>query len=191
MRSDGLLVNRFKMDFSVQVLTQGFWPSQKQRELQLTREMSNAKSIFDAWYKERHSHRILAWIYVLGDVVVKGNFYERSYDMTMTTFQAMALLCFSSKNSAMNFEEICEQMHIDEATAKRVLHSLACGKYKLLKKTGHHRTINCASDSFQSNSLFSSKLKRFLIQMSTLDGEGKKKVDIEIQQQRGFSIDAT
>lgn len=186
-----MLANRFKMDFSVQVLTQGFWPTQKQRELQLSREMSNAKSMFDAWYRERHSHRILAWIYVLGDAIVKGYFYERAYDMTMTTFQAMALLCFSNRNGTMHFGEICEQMHIDEATGKRVLHSLACGKYKLLKKTGHHRTINCNSDSFQSNSSFASKLKRFLIQMSTLDGEGKKKVDVEIQQQRGYSIDAT
>jgi cullin 1 len=82
-------------------------------------------------------------------------------------------------------------MQIDEATGKRVLHSLACGKYKLLNKTGHHRTINCKIDQFQSNALFYSKLKRFKVQMSMLDGEFKRKVNVEIQQQRGFGIDAT
>ena len=60
------------MDFSVQVLTQGFWPSQKQRDLQLSHEMRDAKSAFNTWYTERHSHRVLSWVYILGDVVVKG-----------------------------------------------------------------------------------------------------------------------
>ena len=89
------------------------------------------------------------------------------------------------------FPEICEHMQIDEPTGKRVLHSLACGKYKLLDKTGHHRTINCKTDLFESNAIFYSKLKRFKVQMSMLDGDFKRKVNVEIQQQRGFGIDAT
>ena len=182
LRAESSIADQATMDFSVQVLTQGFWPSQKQRGLQLSNEMKNAKSIFDAWYKERHSHRILSWVYILGDVIVKGDFNGRSYDMTMTTFQAMALLGFSCRRSTRVFEEVCDQICIDEATGKRVLHSLACGKYRMLKKTGHHKTINCKSDVFQSNALFYSKLKRFLIQMSTLDGESKKKIDVEVQQ---------
>lgn len=82
-------------------------------------------------------------------------------------------------------------MQIDEPTGKRVLHSLACGKYKLLDKTGHHRTINCKTDLFESNAIFYSKLKRFKVQMSMLDSDFKRKVNVEIQQQRGFGIDAT
>mmetsp|Transcript_18993 Transcript_18993/g.58666 ORF Transcript_18993/g.58666 Transcript_18993/m.58666 type:complete len:739 (+) Transcript_18993:52-2268(+) len=191
LRAANLLANRTRMDFSVQVLTQGFWPSQKQRDLQLSHEMRDAKSAFNTWYTERHSHRVLSWVYILGDVVVKGNFGGRSYDMTMTTFQAMALLAFACKKEAVAFPEICEHMQIDEPTGKRVLHSLACGKYKLLDKTGHHRTINCKTDLFESNAIFYSKLKRFKVQMSMLDGDFKRKVNVEIQQQRGFGIDAT
>ena len=186
-----MLANRTRMDFSVQVLTQGFWPSQKQRDLQLSHEMRDAKSAFNTGYTERHRHRVLSWGYILGDVVVKGNFGGRSYDMTMTTFQAMALLAFACKKKAVAFPEICEHMEIDEPTGKRVLHSLACGKYKLLDKTGHHRTINCKTDLFESNAIFYSKLKRFKVQMSMLDGDFKRKVNVEIQQQRGFGIDAT
>merc|ERR1719155_303347 len=74
LRAANLLANRTRMDFSVQVLTQGFWPSQKQRDLQLSHEMRDAKSAFNTWYTERHSHRVLSWVYILGDVVVKGNF---------------------------------------------------------------------------------------------------------------------
>mmetsp|Transcript_32682 Transcript_32682/g.101149 ORF Transcript_32682/g.101149 Transcript_32682/m.101149 type:complete len:164 (-) Transcript_32682:391-882(-) len=153
--------------------------------------MRDAKSTFDAWYKEKHSHRILSWVYTLGDVIVKGSLSGRTYNMTMTAFQAMALLEFNCRNGTMTFQDICGQISIDEPTGKRVLHSLACGKYRLLKKTGHDRTISCKSDRFQSNASFYSKLKRFLVQMSTLDADFKKKIDVEIQQQRGFSIDAT
>jgi cullin 1 len=190
-KTTGSLIHCFDIDFSVQVLTQGFWPSQKQRELNLSCELRNAKRSFDTWYKERHSHRVLSWKYILGDVVVRGSFGERSYDMTMTTFQAIALLCFSYKQGTITFQEIRQQIRVEESTGKRILHSLACGKYRLLKKTGHHRTINCTLDRFESNTLFSSKLKRFLIQMATLDGDSKKKIDVEVQQQRGFGIDAT
>merc|ERR1711861_64162 len=95
-------------------LTQGFWPSQKQRDLQLSHEMRDAKSAFNTWYTERHSHRVLSWVYILGDVVVKGNFGGRSYDMTMTTFQAMALLAFACKKEAVAFPEICAYIKISQ-----------------------------------------------------------------------------
>ena len=39
--------------------------------------------------------------------------------MTMTTFQAMALLAFACKKEAVAFPEICEHMQIDEPTGKR------------------------------------------------------------------------
>lgn len=189
-KSENSMVESLKIEFSVQVLTQGFWPSQKPRELQLPSDMRCAKSTFDEWYREQHSHRLLSWVYTLGDVVVKGTFGGRSYNMTMTAFQAIALLEFSCRNSSITFQDLCSQIGVDEAAGKRVLHSLACGKYRLLEKSGHHRTINCKADDFKSNVSFYSKLKRFLIQMSTLDGDFKKKIDVEIQQQRAFSIDA-
>jgi cullin 1 len=178
------------IQFSVRVLTQGFWPTQKHRDLHLSREMIAAKSDFDAWYKEKHSHRILSWVYVLGDVTVKGTFEFRSYAMTVTTFQAMALLCFSGSGHNMTLRDICEQIHVDPATGKRVLHSLACGKYKVLTKTGNPRTINSSKDHFATERAFTSKLRRFAIQMSALDGEGKKKIDHDLQQQRCYNVDA-
>lgn len=180
-----------KLEFSVQVLTQGFWPTQKYRELHLTREMVAAKAGFDSWYRDRHSHRVLSWIYTLGDVTVKGTFGSRTYDITVLTFQAMVLLNFSKFGGQIAFGDICEQLSIDPATGKRVLHSLACGKYKILKKSGNPRTINSNADNFQIDGAFTSKLKRFSIQMSALDGEAKKKIDQEVQQQRSYNIDAT
>jgi len=188
-RAHGDLAND-KIQFSVRVLTQGFWPTQKHRELHLSREMITAKVGFDAWYKDKHSHRILSWVYVLGDVAVKGTFETRSYTMTLTTFQAMALLCFSDSWCDLTLRDICEQIHVDSATGKRVLHSLACGKYKVLRKTGNPRTINSSKDQFSAENSFISKLRRFVIQMSPLDGDSKKKIDHDLLQQRCYNVDA-
>ena len=174
----------------MQVLTQGFWPTQRYRELHLSREMMAAKLAFDCWYRDRHSHRVLSWIYALGDVTVKGTYGMRSYDITMTAFQAMVLLNFNDYCGFISFDDVCEQMRIDPSTGKRILHSLACGKYKILKKSGNLRTINTSLDRFQADAAFTSKLRRFCIQMSALDGEAKKKVDQEVQQQRNYNVDA-
>ena len=180
-----------KLEFSAQVLTQGFWPTQRYRELHLSREMIIAKMAFGGWYRDRHSHRILSWIYALGDVTIKGIFGARTYDINMITFQAMVLLHFSEFGGQITFDEVCDQVRMDHPTGKRVLHSLACGKYKVLKKSGNSRTINSTVDQFYADPLFTSKLKRFCIQMSSLDGETKKKVDQEVIQQRSYNIDAT
>ena len=134
--------------------------------------------------------------------------------MAVSTFQAVALLAFSERSDSLTIEDICDCLRIDLSTAKRVIHSLACGKFRVLAKTGQSRTINAATDTFRADPKFTSKLRRFGIQMygaeplspprkeardfstlpvlrSTLDGEVKKKVDTEVQHQRTFNIDAT
>jgi len=179
------------LEFSVQVLTQGFWPAQKFRELHLTRELTNAKNEFDQWYKARHSHRLLTWIYALGEATVRATFHHsKKYDISLSTFQAVTLLLFNSASS-LSFQSICDSLGLDVATGKRILHSLACGKHKILIKTGQPKSINHSQDEFRINCEFSSKLKRFSIPIPSLDAESRKDINLEVQQQRGYNIDAT
>lgn len=178
-------------EFSVQVLTQGFWPAQKHRELHLTRELQDAKTQFNAWYKEQHSHRLLSWIHSLDNVVVRTILRTNSYDILVSTFQAIALLLFHDSDASLKLGDVCKRMHIDSTTGKRVLHSLACGKHRVLLKTGHRKAIDPESDEFKSNSIFASKLKRFCIAMPALDADKRRDVDSDVKHQRNFSIDAT
>jgi len=183
-------VNSVRIDFSVQVLTQGFWPTQKFRELHLTHELSQAKISFDGWYRSQHSHRVLTWIYALGDVIVRGSFPARKYDICVTAFQAVALVLCSASRVAISFSELQDRLGTDQATAKRVLHSLACGRHNILVKSGHQRHMNVQTDQFTLNNKFSSKLKRFTIQMASIEKETQNRVDSEVQHQRSFTIDA-
>ena len=85
---------------------------------------------------DKYSQTKVPSIYALGDVTIKGIFGARTYDINMITFQAMVLLHFSEFGGQITFDEVCDQVRMDHPTGKRVLHSLACGKYKVLKKSG-------------------------------------------------------
>mmetsp|Transcript_22017 Transcript_22017/g.70908 ORF Transcript_22017/g.70908 Transcript_22017/m.70908 type:complete len:181 (-) Transcript_22017:350-892(-) len=115
----------------------------------------------------------------------------RSYDLLVSTFQAIALLLFHNSHVSLAFRDVCERMRIDSATGRRVLHSLACGKHRVLLKTGHRKVIDPALDQFKPNKLFTSKLKRFSITMPVLDAERRRDLESDVQHQRNFSIDAT
>merc|ERR1711998_677607 len=152
---------------------------------------ASGRDVFDGWYKQQHGHRILQWLYTLGDVLVKATFGKKSFDMSVTPFQAAALLAFNGLASGqeLGFEDARAAIEVDVEVGKRVLHSLACGKYRVLNKTGNPKTINPA-DTFSPNSAFTSKLRRFGIPMAALDTESKKRIDNEVLAQRGFTIDA-
>jgi cullin 1 len=50
-----------QMEFQVQVLTTGFWPAQRLRELVIPSEMVTCIQSFTDWYNEKHNHRLLKW----------------------------------------------------------------------------------------------------------------------------------
>ena len=179
------------IEFSVQVLTLGFWPTQKKHALALPREMASCRDVFDGWYRQQHGHRVLQWLFTLGDVLVKGTFGKRAFDMSVTPFQAAALLAFNglAPGAELTFDEARERIDVEVEVAKRVLHSLACGKHRVLVKSGNPKTINTA-DTFGANAGFAAKLRRFGIPMAALDTEAKKRIDNEVLAQRGFTIDA-
>ena len=60
-------------------------------------------------------------------------------------------------------QDIQKATMIDEAELKRHLQSLACAKYKILKKHPHGRDIN-ADDAFSFNYDFSCPMKKVKIQ---------------------------
>mmetsp|Transcript_3322 Transcript_3322/g.8546 ORF Transcript_3322/g.8546 Transcript_3322/m.8546 type:complete len:790 (-) Transcript_3322:177-2546(-) len=180
-----------QLDFSVKVLTQGFWPSQTHHEVRLPDKMSAAKSMFEEWYRKQYNHRLLTWMYSLGEVIVRGTINDRIYDISVSPLQAALLLIFNNTSQPASFQRIQEELGLNEAVGKRVLHSLACGKYRVLLKSGRDRDISVRTDHFQINGDFSTRFRRFSVQMPSAEDESKPRMDREIEQQRRFSIDAT
>ncbi|PWA75625.1 cullin 1 [Artemisia annua] len=60
------------IDFTVTVLTTGFWPSYKSSDLCLPAEMVKWVEVFMEFYHTKTKHRKLTWIYSLGTCSVNG-----------------------------------------------------------------------------------------------------------------------
>jgi len=89
-----------KLEFSVQVLTTGHWPYYKTLDVQLPTLMQKAVNIFREYYDAKTPGRRLQWTFILGNVTVKGTFNKKSYDIQVTTLQAVVLLSF-------NLQDVC------------------------------------------------------------------------------------
>jgi cullin 1 len=113
----------------------------------------------------------LQWTHTLGNAVVKGMFGKKSYQLQITTLQAVVLLSFNcdimKDRTQWPFIDLLETIDMPEEILKRVLHSLSCGKFKVLKKISaieggdkkDEKTIR-SSDSFIFNDTFTCQLNK-------------------------------
>jgi cullin 1 len=165
------------MDFSVQVLTQGHWPTYRTLSPSLPKPMQKCKGIFEAYFcnHEANSKKRLAWQWTLGQTVVKAVFNTKgSYLFTITTLQAAVLHIFNDTTSSVSFTTLRETMSIEEDVIKKVLHSFVYGKYKVILRDigasdeGKPGAIN-TDDSFRVNTAFRSSIKKINIPMPSLE----------------------
>ncbi|KAF9595882.1 hypothetical protein IFM89_005368 [Coptis chinensis] len=178
------------VDLNMTVLTTGFWPSYKSAELNLPVEMVRSMEAFKEYYKTKTKHRKLTWIYSLGTCIVTGKFEQRNIELVVTTYQAALLLLFNEVNEpgSLSYSDIKEQLNLAEDDVTRLLHSLACAKYKILNKIPNTRTIS-TKDVFEFNSKFTDKMRRIKVPLPPVDE--KKKVLEDVDKDRRFSIDAS
>ena len=79
---------------------------------------------------------------------------------------------------------LCGVVH---TVCARVLHSLACAKYKILSKNPSAKTIQ-KTDSFSFNNGFTDRLRRIKISLPTIDE--KARVVEDVDKDRRYAIDA-
>jgi len=174
-----------KLDFSVQVLTTGFWPTYKSPQVALTPEMSKCMEVFKDWHDKKHQKRKLGWVFSQGNASVRGVFGKKSYDIQVTTLQAIALDAMNG-GATMTFAELSQKLNVEEAILKPLMHSLSCGKYKVIKKTPASNKIN-STDSFAANAKFSSNMRKIRIPMASLDSSCNTK---RVEEDRTIAIEA-
>jgi len=174
-----------KLDFSVQVLTTGFWPTYKSPEVSLTPEMSKCMDVFKEWHDQKHQKRKLTWMFSQGNATVRGQFGKKSYDMQVTTLQAIAMEAMNG-GVTLSYNELAKRLNLEDSILKPLLHSLSCGKYKVVKKTPASNKIN-ATDEFTANAKFSSNLRKLRIPMASLDATFNTK---RVEEDRTIAIEA-
>ncbi|KAF4726098.1 hypothetical protein FOZ62_005561, partial [Perkinsus olseni] len=76
------------IDFSVTVLTTGFWPTYHPIDsVVLPMPMTRCLNVFTDFYNGRTQHRKLSWIHTLGQAVVGARFGARKHDLNCSTLQ--------------------------------------------------------------------------------------------------------
>lgn len=104
----------------------------------------------------------------------------------MTTLQAVALLLFNEGEGALSFDSVRESLNLSVDVVKRILHSLSCGKYKIVAKQPVGKTIS-TSDSFSFNQAFASPMRKIRIPMASLEESHSQK---NVEEDRSIAIEA-
>lgn len=175
-----------KIDFSVQVLTTGFWPTYNSPAIAISPEMTKCINIFKNWHDKRHQQRKLSWMFSLGNATVRANFGKKTYDLMVATLQAVALNALNG-GKTMKFDELKEVLNLEENVLKPLMHSLSCGKYKVVSKTPSSKQIK-TTDSFTANPKFSCNMRKVRIPMASLDASHNSK---KVEEDRNHAIEAS
>ncbi|KAI8467553.1 MAG: Cullin [Monoraphidium minutum] len=174
------------VDLSVTVLTTGFWPTYKAMDLALPAEMVEGIEAFKEFYEGETKHRKLTWVYTQGTCVLKGSFKPRAIEMVLSTLQAAALLLFNETDE-LSYSEVQQRLNLPEEDVSRLLHSLSCAKYKILRKEPDSKALS-KTDKFSFNADFTDRMKRIKVPLPPVDE--KKKVIEDVDKDRRYAIDA-
>lgn len=109
---DVISFNNIGIDLTVNILTQGYWPTYPVMEVNLPSELVEYQNIFTKFYLNKHSGRKLQWQPTLGHCVLKARFDQGPKDLQVSLFQSLVLLLFNECDS-MTLEEIIQATNIE------------------------------------------------------------------------------
>lgn len=172
------------MEISVIVMTSTFWPvSDASPSCIFPEVMIKTSESFKQFYLSRHSGRRLTWQPAMGNADLRVSFREKSHELNVSTYCLVILLLFEELGESdfltykvdrtllrlsqvliglRLLQEIRDATSIPEAELRRSLQSLACAKFKVLKKHPPGRDVN-QEDAFSFNLDFSAPLYKLKI----------------------------
>jgi len=175
--------SRPDIDLSVTVMTSTFWPmSHQAASCTMPADMLKACKSFENFYLSRHSGRRLTWQPSLGNADVRVQFKSKKHELNVSTFALVILLLFEElkEDDFLTYEEITTATSIPDIELRRNLQSLACAKFKILRKHPAGRDVE-PTDSFSFNNDFTASLTR--IKISTIASK------VETTEERKATLD--
>ena len=120
------------MDMNVSVLTQSFWPTYQQVQVNLPAEMLLQQGVFKDFYLSKHSGRRLHWHDSLGQCVLKVNFDGGKKEVVTSLFQALVLLLFQDVDE-LPVSAIAQSTALEGGDLFRTVGSLTSRRAPLLR----------------------------------------------------------
>lgn len=179
----------------MQVCTSSFWPNTPDVPCIFPPDFIRLTKSFERFFGTRFTGRKLSWHAEHGNVDVKVRFDKGGpKELNLSTFGYVVLAQFAdaAKGQEQTYEDLLAKTGIPPPHLTRTLQSLACAKYKILKKEPATRSVS-AGDKFSFNHLFTDKLVRIKIQTianRVENAEESKATDTRLEQERGLIVDA-
>ncbi|KAG8906798.1 Cullin-3 [Tulasnella sp. 403] len=183
------------IDMSVNVLTSTFWPmSLAAAPCTLPPELDQGCKVYERYYQSRHTGRRVTWQPSMGNADVRVTFKSRTHDLNVSTYALVILLLFENvdEGDILTYEEIKNATSIMDGELQRNLQSLACARFKILKKHPPGRDVN-PDDSFSFNNDFSSPMQKIKISTvaSKVENADQRKETMErVDEERKHQIEA-
>jgi cullin 1 len=150
------------IEFSVTVLTSAFWQRYVSPEsLVLPVEMAKHLESFKEFYNKENRNRWVTWKHNLGMCLMIGRFEQGEIQIVGTPSHASALLLFN-ETERLSFSQVKSQLNLKVGDTIELLKSLACSKYKILRKLPDTQSVT-ETDYFEVNENFSCSNKRKII----------------------------
>ncbi|CAI5757833.1 unnamed protein product [Candida verbasci] len=179
-------VNDLDIDFNSLVLDSRYWPdiAKSKTDILLPPPFKDLLTNFNQYYQsisERHNNQILDWNnYKLHQVVIDGNFNSGKIEINCNLLQAAIIVLFNEKES-YTFEELKEELSIDEKLLIDILHSFE--KYPIITK---NRGVYVFNEKFTDRS---NKIKLPRIKESrVVEDKTRKLIEINRSEEYKASI---
>lgn len=188
------LKERAPLELHVMVLSAAAWPTYPDVQLNLPDEVASQTERFDGFYKSKHTGRTLTWKHSLAHCSLRARFAKGERELLVSGFQAVVLLLFNSvpaKDGFLAYEQIAKATGLKGPDLDRTLQSLACGKFRVLKKHPQGRDVK-DTDTFTFNKAFWDPRVRVKINQIQLKEtkEENKNTHERIAQDRRFETQA-
>ncbi|ELU40761.1 ubiquitin ligase SCF complex subunit Cullin [Rhizoctonia solani AG-1 IA] len=171
------------IDMQTSILTAGIWPITNTTDFGgyiMPPIIAKHVSYFERFYNTRHSGRKLSWQPNYGSADIRVAFKTRKHELNLTTAAMIVFL------------EIKEATGLPDVDLQRQLQSLACAKYKVLRKHPASRSVS-TTDTFTFNYDFTAPLQRIKIQTVASKAESneeRRETEEKVEEERKLQTEA-
>ncbi|KAF9053924.1 Cullin-4B [Hymenopellis radicata] len=178
-------------NLNVFVLQHSVWPfASEKATLRLPVHMQSQLSLFDKFYRTKHSARKLAWYHSMGTIDIEGRFNLGQKLLTMSLYQGVILLLFNEEDE-LSYDTIQAHVGLDDKDLIPVLQSLTVGKKRVLKKNSPGKEVN-KGDLFEVNLGFTDKAYKVHINsiQAKISEEESEKTTGDVESDRKHIVQA-
>eukprot|EP01130_Rhizamoeba_saxonica_P011135 TRINITY_DN4611_c0_g1_i1.p1 TRINITY_DN4611_c0_g1~~TRINITY_DN4611_c0_g1_i1.p1 ORF type:complete len:757 (+),score=170.13 TRINITY_DN4611_c0_g1_i1:206-2476(+) len=134
------LENPPKVEISVTVLNDLYWPLSKQAELRLAKELLPCVEVFETYYAKRNDTRKLSWLYNQGACVVNYTFINsdksrKRKELHISVIQTCICLLFNER-SRYTFDQMIDILGLSLDMLKYALYPMMYTKLRFLANRG-------------------------------------------------------